>query len=125
MAASDRPRLESNAMGVADVVFFVLAALAPVGVVVSLTTLSIALGAGAGTPGIYLIAGLVESLFAVGYVRMSRRITNAGAFWAYVSRGLGEQPQVSVRRQVEPQHGRVRRQLDARLHDALPPRGPP
>jgi amino acid transporter len=76
-------------MGVADIVFFVLALIAPVGVVVSLTTLSIALGAGAGTPGMYVIAGFVLSLFAVGYVRMSRRVTNAGAFYAYISCGLG------------------------------------
>jgi amino acid transporter len=89
MAASDRPHLESNQMGVADIVFFVLALIAPVGVVVSLTTLSIALGAGAGTPGIYVIAGVALALFAVGYVRMSRRITNAGAFYAYISYGLG------------------------------------
>jgi amino acid transporter len=89
MTRPDRPHLESNAMGVADIVFFVLAAVAPVGVIVSLTTLSIALGAGAGVPGTYLIAGLVLVLFAVGYVRMSRRMTNAGAFYAYISRGLG------------------------------------
>lgn len=89
MAGSDRPHLESNAMGVADIVFFVLAAVAPVGVVVSLTTLSIALGAGAGTPGTYVIAGVVLLLFAIGYVRMSRRVINAGAFYAYISRGLG------------------------------------
>jgi amino acid transporter len=89
MAASDRPHLERNAMGVAHIVFFVLAAVAPVGVIVSLTTLSIALGAGAGTPGTYVVAGVVLALFAVGYVRMSRRVTNAGAFYAYISRGLG------------------------------------
>jgi amino acid transporter len=89
VAASDRPHLESNQMGVADIVFFVLALIAPVGVVVSLTTLSIAFGAGAGTPGVYVIAGAALALFAVGYVRMSRRITNAGAFYAYISRGLG------------------------------------
>jgi amino acid transporter len=89
MAGSDRPHLESNAMGVADIVFFVLAAVAPVGVIVSLTTLSIALGAGPGVPGTYVIAGLVLALFAVGYVRMSRRLTNAGAFYAYISQGLG------------------------------------
>ena len=76
-------------MGVADIVFFVLAAVAPVGVIVSLTTLSIALGAGPGVPGTYVIAGLVLALFAVGYVRMSRRMTNAGAFYAYISQGLG------------------------------------
>lgn len=89
MSGSDRPHLESNAMGVADIVFFVLAAVAPVGVVVSLTTLSIALGSGGGVPGTYLVAGVVLILFAVGYVRMSRRMTNAGAFYAYISRGLG------------------------------------
>ena len=33
--------------------------------------------------------GVALALFAVGYVRMSRRITNAGAFYAYISRGLG------------------------------------
>src|SRR5262245_43176524 len=88
-APPDRPHLEANAMGVADIGFFVLAAVAPVGVIVSLTTLSIALGAGAGVPGTYVIAGLVLALFAVGYVRMSRRMTNAGAFYAYISRGFG------------------------------------
>lgn len=34
MAGSDRPQLESGAMGVGDIVFFVLAAVAPVGVIV-------------------------------------------------------------------------------------------
>jgi len=30
-------------------------------------------------------------LFAVGYVAMSRHVTNAGAFYAYAARGLGGQ----------------------------------
>lgn len=86
---STRPHLEAGALGVADIVFFVLAAIAPVGVIVAITTLSIALGDGAGVPATYVIAGVVLSLFAVGYVRMGRHVTNAGAFYAYVSRGLG------------------------------------
>ena len=64
-----------------DIVFFVLAGVAPMGVVVALTVLAIALGNGAGVPGTYLIAGVVLALFAVGYVRMSARITNVGAFY--------------------------------------------
>ena len=76
-------------MGVAAIVFFVLAAVAPVGVIVAITGLSIALGDGGGVPATYLIAGVVLCLFAVGYVRMSRHVTNAGAFYAYISRGLG------------------------------------
>ena len=77
-------------MGVADIVFFVLAAVAPVGVIVAITGLSIALGDGGGVPATYLIAGVVLCLFAVGYVRISRHVTNAGAFYAYISRGLGQ-----------------------------------
>jgi amino acid transporter len=88
-APPGQPRLEAGAMGVADIVFFVLAAVAPVGVIVAITTLSVALGDGGGVPATYLIAGLVLCLFAVGYVRMSRHVTNAGAFYAYISAGLG------------------------------------
>ena len=76
-------------MGVMDIVFFVLAGVAPMGVVVALTVLAIALGNGAGVPGTYLVAGIVLALFAIGYVRMSRRVTNAGAFYAYATKGLG------------------------------------
>ena len=69
-AAPDK--LERGAMGVMDIVFFVLAGVAPMGVVVALTVLAIALGNGAGVPGTYLVAGIVLALFAIGYVRMSR-----------------------------------------------------
>ena len=62
-----------------------VAGVAPIGVVVALLTLSIALGNGAGVPGTYLIAGVVLALFAVGYVRMSRRIANVGGFYTYYS----------------------------------------
>ena len=66
-------QLERGAMGTADIVFFVLAGVAPMGVVVAILTLSIALGNGAGVPGTYAVAGVVLALFATGYVRMSRR----------------------------------------------------
>ncbi|GAA0219984.1 APC family permease [Actinomadura nitritigenes] len=89
---SIRPRegkFDGGAMGTADIVFFVLAGVAPMGVVVALLTLSIALGNGAGVPGTYLIAGVVLALFSAGYVRMSRRITNAGGFYTFARQGLG------------------------------------
>ena len=82
-------QLERGAMGTADIVFFVLAGVAPMGVVVALLTLSIALGNGAGVPGTYAIAGVVLALFAAGYVRMSRRIANVGGFYTYARQGLG------------------------------------
>lgn len=82
-------RLEAGAMGTAEIVFFVLAGVAPMGAVVALLALSIALGNGPGVPGTYLIAGIVLALFSAGYVRMSRRVTNVGGFYTYARQGLG------------------------------------
>ena len=55
---------------------------------------AIVLGNGAAVPGAYLAAGIVLLLFSVGYAAMSQRVTNAGAFFAYVGRGLGIGPGV-------------------------------
>lgn len=76
-------------MGTADIVFFVLAAVSPMGVVVAVLALAIALGNGAGVPGTYVVAGVLLALFAAGYVRMSRRVTNVGGFYAYARLSLG------------------------------------
>jgi amino acid transporter len=81
--------LRPGTMGTADIVFFVLAGVAPMGVVVALLTLAIALGNGAGVPGTYLAVGAVLALFGAGYVRMSRRMTNVGGFYTYAREGLG------------------------------------
>lgn len=81
--------LERGAMGTADIVFFVLAGVAPLGVVVAGISLAFALGNGPGVPGTFLIAGAVMSLFAIGYVQMSRRVTNVGGFYSYARIGLG------------------------------------
>ena len=55
---------------------------------------AIVLGNGAAVPGAYLAAGIVLLLFSVGYATMSQRVTNTGAFFAYVGRGLGIGPGV-------------------------------
>ena len=72
-------QLERGAMGVTDIVFFVLAGVAPMGVVVALPTV---LGSRSVTapvfPACISLAGIVLALFAVGYVRMSAPFTNAG-----------------------------------------------
>ena len=52
------------------------------------------LGNGAAVPGAYLAVGIVLLLFSVGYATMSQRVTNTGAFFAYVGRGLGIGPGV-------------------------------
>ncbi|WP_192808576.1 APC family permease [Actinomadura montaniterrae] len=80
--------LAANAMGTKDLVFTVLAALAPLTLIVAVAPLHFLKG-GAAVPGAYLVAGLVMALFAVGFMTMSRYVRNAGAFYAVITRGLG------------------------------------
>jgi amino acid transporter len=46
-------------------------------------------GNGVGAPSAWVLTGLVLVLFSVGYTTMSRHITNAGAFCAYIANGFG------------------------------------
>lgn len=81
--------LQKNSVGVPGIIFFVIAAAAPLTVVVALFPVVMAAGNGVGIAGAFALVSLVLLLFSVGYVAMSRHVTNAGAFYAYVTRGLG------------------------------------
>lgn len=81
--------LRSGRLGVWAIVFFVVAAAAPLVGMTGALPPSIALGNGAAAPGGYLVVGITLLLFSVGYAAMSHRVTNAGAFFAYIGRGLG------------------------------------
>ncbi|MGB2710999.1 MAG: APC family permease, partial [Conexibacter sp.] len=82
-------RLHHGALGVPNIVFLVLAGAAPMGAMVGALPLVVALGDGGGAPGAYLFAALALAAFAVGYAAMSRHVSNAGAFYAYIGQGLG------------------------------------
>src|SRR3712207_4788982 len=47
-----------------------------------------AAGNGLGVSLTYVVVGLILLLFAAGYVAMARQVTNAGALYAYIGRGL-------------------------------------
>ncbi|MGC4771557.1 APC family permease [Micromonospora sp. DT44] len=81
--------LARGRLGIPSVVFFVIAAAAPLTVVAGGATTGYAVTGVTGIPVAYLVVAVVLALFAVGYVAMSRRIVNAGAFYTYVARGLG------------------------------------
>ncbi|WP_021595091.1 MULTISPECIES: APC family permease [Actinomadura] len=93
-AGESESRLARNRLGVAGIVFFVVAAAAPLVGMTGAVPIAIVLGNGAGVPGAYLAAGIVLLVFSVGYSAMSHRVTNTGAFFAYVGRGLGVVPGV-------------------------------
>ena len=44
----------------------------------------------AGVPLLFFVLGAILALFVTGYAAMSHHITNAGAFYAYVSKGIGK-----------------------------------
>ncbi len=82
--------LRADQLGVWSIVFFVVAAAAPLVGMTGALPPAIVLGNGVAAPGAYLIVGLTLLLFSVGYAAMSHRVTNAGAFFAYIGRGLGQ-----------------------------------
>lgn len=81
--------LRRNRLGVAGIVFFVVAAAAPLVGMTGAMPVAIVLGNGAAVSGAYVAVGITLLLFSVGYAAMSQRVTNTGAFFAYVGRGLG------------------------------------
>ena len=86
---ADSTALRRGALGVAGIVFLVLAAVAPLTGIVVVASLAIALGNGGGTPAAFLIVAVILLLFAVGYAQMSKQLVNAGGFYAFVVKGLG------------------------------------
>jgi len=72
-----------------QIVFFVVAAAAPLTAMLGAVPPAISLGNGAGLPGAYVIVGAILLLFSVGFAAMSRHVVNGGAFYAYVAQGLG------------------------------------
>ncbi|MFN7151519.1 MAG: APC family permease, partial [Microthrixaceae bacterium] len=82
-------KLSKDSIGVFGICFFVIAAAAPIAGMTGLVPSIVVIGNGASTPGTFLIAGLIFGLFAVGYAAMSNHVVHAGAFFAYIGRGLG------------------------------------
>src|ERR1035438_313589 len=83
------PELRKNAIGMWEMVVFVIAAAAPLNRMLGVSAVDIRLGNGAGVPGAFVIAGVILLIFSVGYAAMSRHVVNAGAFYAYLAQGLG------------------------------------
>ncbi|MCM2551205.1 APC family permease [Burkholderia glumae] len=81
--------LSKNAVGLPHIVFFVVAAAAPLTAMVGATPAAFSLGNGPGVPGVFVLAGVMYLIFSIGYAAMSRHISNAGAFYAYIANGLG------------------------------------
>jgi amino acid transporter len=81
--------LSRGALNTSELAFMVIAAAAPMAVVVALMPMAFAFGNGRGVPGTYACAVIAMLLFATGYVRIIPFVRNAGAFYAYISASFG------------------------------------
>lgn len=79
----------TRSLGAAGIVLMVVAAAAPITVVVANFPLILMESGSVGAPLMILAATLVLLLFAVGFTWMTPHVPDAGAFYAYVHRGLG------------------------------------
>ena len=93
-AATARPgamsrELARDRLGVPAVLFFVLAGVAPLTVAAGVIPIAYATTGLTGIPATFLVIAVILAIFSAGYVAMTRYIRNAGAFYAFISAGLG------------------------------------
>ncbi|MBD3924247.1 APC family permease [Nocardioides cavernae] len=67
----------------------VLALAAPLGAIAGFVPVIIYAGNGVGTPMTFLTVGVILTVFAVGFTTMTRHHKIGGAFYAYITAGLG------------------------------------
>lgn len=81
--------LDRRRLGVASITLMIIAASAPLTVIAGGVPTSFAVSESIGVPFGYLVLAVILLVFAVGYAAMSRFVTNAGAFYAYIAQGIG------------------------------------
>ncbi|MBE1488733.1 APC family permease [Plantactinospora soyae] len=82
-------------LGTVHLVFFTVAASAPLTVLGGGVTTMYAVSGNVGAALSYVLLAGILAVFAVGYAAMSRFVSNAGAFYAYIAGGLGRAAGVS------------------------------
>jgi amino acid transporter len=88
--------LARDRLGVPAVLFFVLAGVAPLTVAAGVIPSAYATTGLTGIPAAFVVIAVILAVWAAGYVAMARHIRNAGAFYAFIARGLGRIPGVAA-----------------------------
>jgi amino acid transporter len=81
--------LARDRLGIPSVLSFILAGVAPLTVAAGLIPVAYATTGLTGIPAGFLAVAVLLAVFAIGYMAMSRHITNAGAFYGFIAQGLG------------------------------------
>lgn len=80
--------LAQDKLGTTRVTQFALSAAATLTMVAGLMPTGYAVTGIIGIPAAFVLLGVILLVFCVGYNAMSRRISNAGAFYAYIAQGV-------------------------------------
>jgi amino acid transporter len=94
-AGKESQQLHRRALGVPDLVFFIVAASAPLTAVAGGQAATYLVTGNQGLPFLFIPLGIILGVFAIGYAAMSHHVADAGAFYTYIARGLGKVAGVS------------------------------
>ncbi|HEX7405946.1 MAG TPA: APC family permease [Candidatus Nanopelagicaceae bacterium] len=86
---SSEGQLRQNAIGSVSIVFFVLAAAAPLAAIIGVAPIIFGGAGSTGAPGAYLLCTLILLVFSVGFAAMSRHVSGPGGFAVYIARAFG------------------------------------
>jgi amino acid transporter len=89
-AAAPSQRLAPEALGLSSVLFCIVTGAAPLAAMMFNVPITV-LGSGYAAPAAFLVATVALTIFSVGYIEMSQRVTAAGGFYTFVTRGLGKE----------------------------------
>jgi amino acid transporter len=84
----DDHKLASGALGLSGVLFCIVTGAAPIAAMLFNVPVTV-LGGGFASPAAFLVATVVLTIFSVGYIEMSRRVTAAGGFYSFITHGFG------------------------------------
>ena len=88
----DQSRRLSGHLGPIAIIFMILAAAAPLTTVSATVPVALLIGNGPAFPAMYVIAAIILLFFAVGFTAMTPHVKKAGAFYSYITAGLGRGP---------------------------------
>lgn len=88
-ATNVQTELKGN-LGLFHLFFTVMAWNAPLVIVFAAIPIVVGYGNGIGAAGAFIAAGVTIGLFAVGFTRMTKILPTPGAFYAYITAGLGK-----------------------------------
>ncbi|MCG2622603.1 APC family permease [Arthrobacter sp. I2-34] len=88
---SARAELRGN-LGVVSLVFTVIAFNGPMAILAGFIPVLVSAGNGLGTPLTFVTLGALVLVFAVGLNAMASRMSQPGAFYTYISAGIGKPP---------------------------------